>query len=264
MRWMIVLLAAALFPWQARAEGLRLVTAELPPYTFHEPPPTVSEIGQPMGIVQEVVAEMARRVHQPPDIEYLAWTRAQELAMTGKNVGILSLTRTPERESHYKWVQQILVDDLVLIGGTGIDVSALDAAKNRPTGVLLHSGAEDLLRQSGFTRIEPAGEEWVNAQKMKDRRIDAWLAPRLMAIYAYKQVGGDAAVLNLGTIVRPSEIYFATSPDVSDAVAKQWQDAFKSMQADGTYMKIVAKYRTLKVEPVPASARHGDEALWVN
>ena len=238
MRWVITFLTAVLFISPAGAEGLRLVTAELPPYTFHEPPPSVSEIGQPMGIVQETIAEMARRVGQSPIVEYMSWTRAQDLAMTAKNIGILSLTRTPERKPHYKWVQQILLDDLILVGGAGVDVSSLDKVKNRPIGVLLHSGAEALLQSLGFTRIEPAGEEWVNAQKMKDRRIDAWLAPRLMVIYAYKQVGGDATVLNFGQIVRPSEIWFAASPDVSDEVAARWQDAFKAMQADGSYARI--------------------------
>ena len=99
---------------------------------------------------------------------------------------------------------------------------------------------------------------------MKDRRIDAWLAPRLMVIYAYKQVGGDATVLNFGQIVRPSEIWFAASPDVSDEVAARWQDAFKAMQADGNYAQIVAKYRALKVEPIPESVLRRREELWVN
>jgi hypothetical protein len=30
---------------------LRLVTAELPPYCFHVPPPNVAEDGRPMGLV---------------------------------------------------------------------------------------------------------------------------------------------------------------------------------------------------------------------
>ena len=110
-----------------------------------------------MGIVQETIAEMARRVGQSPIVEYMSWTRAQDLAMTAKNIGILSLTRTPERKPHYKWVQQILVDDLILVGGAGVDVSSLDKVKNRPIGVLLHSGAEALLQSLGFTAHRAGG-----------------------------------------------------------------------------------------------------------
>jgi ABC-type amino acid transport substrate-binding protein len=155
-----------------------------------------------------------------------------------------------------------VLDDLILVGGAGVNVSSLDKVKDRPTGVLLHSGAEALLRQLGASRIEPAGEEWINAQKMKERRLDAWLAPRLMVIHAYKEAGGDATTLNIGQIVRPSEIFFATSTDVSDDEAARWQNAFKQIEANGTYARIAAKYRKLKVEPVPETARRNDEALW--
>jgi polar amino acid transport system substrate-binding protein len=262
MRFIIAALAASLLPFAAPADELRLVTAELPPYTFHVPPPTVSESGAPMGIVHEVVAEMARRVGHSGTIEYMPWTRAQELAMAGGNIGILSLTRTAEREPRYKWVQRIVLDDLVLVGGAGVDVSSLDRVKDRPVGVLRQSGAEHLLRQLGFSRIEAAGEEWVNAQKMRDRRLDAWLAPRLMVIHAYKEVGGDAASLSIGQIVRPSEIFFAASTDVSDDEAERWRGAFRAMEADGSYERIVAKYRRLRVEPMSEGARRNDETLW--
>ena len=46
--------------------------------------------------------------------------------MRGPLVGILALTRSPEREARYRWVQRILTDDLVLAGGTGIDVADLE------------------------------------------------------------------------------------------------------------------------------------------
>lgn len=81
---------------------LRLLAAELPPYSFHEPPPTVSENGTATGIVHEAVREMARRAGHSGTIGYTPWARAQEAAMRGPRVGILSLTRSPEREARYR------------------------------------------------------------------------------------------------------------------------------------------------------------------
>ena len=49
----------------AAQQVLRLVTGELPPYTFHVPPPTVAEQGVPQGLVYDVVREVARRIGQP-------------------------------------------------------------------------------------------------------------------------------------------------------------------------------------------------------
>jgi polar amino acid transport system substrate-binding protein len=256
IRILVLCAGAYLLPLTtAAAAELRLVTAELPPYTFHEPPPTVSEFGTPMGIVYEVVREMAARVGHSGQIDFMSWMVAQDVAIRGPNVGILSLTRSPEREPQYIWAQKIVTDDLVLVGGTGVDVSSLDRVKDRPIGVLARSGAEALLRSLGFSRIEPAAEEWMNAEKMRERRLDAWLAPRLMVIYAYKEVGGNPATLNIGQIVRQSEIYLAMSKDVAPAEVSRWQEAFRTMADDGTYNRIRARYDRMRVDPIPDEKR---------
>ena len=266
MRRLTLLICAAAFALPASAAELRLITAELPPYTFQVPPATVSEIPGPgQGLVQEVVEEMARRVGHSGSVEYMPWARAQQIAMTQPNIGILSLTRSPEREDKYRWLAKVVTDDLVLVGGQGVDAGSLDKVKNRPTGVLLRSGAEALLRDKGFTRIEPAPEEWLNAKKMKERRIDAWLAPRLMVIYATQEVQGDLATLNIGEIVRASDIYLAASKDLPDAEATRWERAFEAMKADGSYERILQKYRRLKAAPIPDDARRlATDPVWSN
>lgn len=262
MRALMLLLAMLLTAPSAGAAEMRLVAAELPPFSYHLPPPTVSEIGQPRGLVYELVREMARRLGHSGTIEFMGWTRAQELALIESNVGILALTRSPEREPFYNWMVNIVTDDLVLVGGAGVDVSSLDAVRERPTGVLRTSGAEALLRELKFTRIEPASEEWVNAMKLRDRRIDAWLAPRLMVLYGWREIGGDASILNIGRIVRPSPIYLAASRDVPEAEAERWRDAFAEVRADGTYDRILSFYRRLKVEPIPEDQRRFERVEW--
>lgn len=261
-----VLIAATLlaaFATPGQAAELRLLAAELPPYTFHLPPPTVSESGEPRGAVYDVVREMARRVGHSGAIEFLPWTRAQEIALKEPNVGILALTRSPERESRYSWIARIVDDDLVLVGGAGVDVSDLDKVKDRPVGVLRHSGAEALLRERGFSRIVPAGEEWLNAQKMRDRLIDAWLAPRLMVLYGYREVGGDVTALNIGQIVRRSEIFLAGSRDLPAAEIERWKNAFSTLHSDGTLDRIIARYSRLRPDPIPGELRRQrDEIRW--
>jgi polar amino acid transport system substrate-binding protein len=265
MRRLASLVCAAALALPGSAAELRLITAELPPYTFQVPPATVAEFPGPgHGLVQEVVEEMARRAGHSGSIEYMPWTRAQQIAMTQPNIGILSLTRSPEREDRYRWLAKIVTDDLVLVGGQGVDVRSLDKVKGRPTGVLLRSGAEALLREKGFTRIEPVPEEWLNAKKMKERRIDAWLAPRLMVIYAMQEVQGDLATLNIGEIVRESDIYLAASKDLPDAEAARWEQAFAAMQADGSYERIIRKYQRVKAAPIPDDARRMTDPVWSN
>jgi len=245
------------------AAELRLVTGELPPYAFHVPPPTVAEAGEPMGLVYEVVREIAWRIGHSGSVEFWPWTHAQEMAMTQPDIGILALTRSPEREDKYRWLVNVVTDDLVLVGGTGVDVNDLAAVKDRPIGVLRRSGAEALLHEQGFSRVQSATEEWINAQRMKDRLIDAWLAPRLMVLYAYREVGGDVSTLNIGQVVRRSEIWLAASKNVSDQEAGRWQSGFEQLRADGTYDAILARYTRLRPQPVPED-RRAAEIQWVN
>lgn len=262
-------MGAAAQPVRAADLGsdLRFVTAELPPYTFQVPPATVAEEPGPgQGLVHEAVIEMAKRLNTSVAIEYMDWDGAQNLALSQPNIGILSITRTPEREEHYQWCCRIVTDDLILVGGQGVDVSGLEKVKDRPIGVLYHSGAEALVRSLGFSRVHTAPEEWQNATEMKDRRIDAWLAPRLMVIHAYKEIGADASTLNFGQIVRPSEIYLAFSKGTPQTEVARWSGALKSIQDDGTLDRILARYGRLKVEPIPDDQRRFTRGsiLWNN
>ena len=267
MRILLLLAAAALAAaGPAHAKELRLLAAELPPYTFQVPPASVSEIPGPgQGFVHDVVVEMAKRAGHSGRIEYLPWAEAQRIAKTEPNIGILSLTRSPEREKEYRWIAKILTDDLIVVGGQGIDVSALDKVRDRPTGVLARSGAEALLKERGFTRIQPQAEEWMNARLMRQRRLDAWLAPRLMIIYATVEARGDLGALTFGEIVRSSEIWLAGSRDLPDAEVAKWQKAFEAVKADGTYQRIADQYNRMKVVPIPDDLRRRfSEPVWTN
>lgn len=255
---LLLLLAATLLaalPARAQRE-LRLLAAELPPYTYQVPSGSVSEQPGPgRGIVHDAVVEMARRVGHSGRIEYMPWFRAQEIARTEPNVGILALTRSPEREDRYLWMVKVLSDDLVLVGAAGVDVADLSRVKDRPVGVLLSSGAEALVRGLGFTKVSPQREEWMNARRLKDRRIDAWLAPRAMVVHAVREVRGNLDVLQFGQVVRVSDLYLAASRDLPEAEARRWQAAFAAMQADGTMAAIRRRHEQARVDPVEDEKR---------
>lgn len=261
---LLALAIAASAPAQPRKDELRLLAAELPPYTFQIPPGSVTEVpGHGEGLVYEVVSEMAKRTGHSGLIEFLPWAEAQRIAQSEPNIGILALTRSPEREPRYRWLARIITDDLILVGGQGIDVSSLDKVKDRPIGVLARSGAEALLRSRGFARIRPQPEEWINARLMQQRRIDAWLAPRLMVIYAMAETGGDLQALNFGEIVRRSDIYLAASKGLPDGEARKWEQAFEAVKQDGTYARILDKYSRMRVEPIPNELRRRfAEPVW--
>ena len=253
-------MAALLCLGSAQAQELRLLAAELPPYTYQVPSSSVSEIPGPgRGVIHDLVTAMAQRVGHSGRIEYLPWFRAQEIAQTEPNIGILALTRSPEREDKYRWAVLLLKDDLVLVGAPGVDVSDLSKVKDRPVGVLLRSGAEALLRSQGASKVSPQSEEWMNAKRIKDRSIDAWVAPRSMVVHAVRETRGNLDVLQFGKVLRVSELYLAMSKSVPDAEVQKWQEAFKAMQADGTVAGIVRKNQNPRIDPIDDFKRRVQE-----
>jgi len=254
-RWLL-LAAAIVAPAAAEAAPLRLLAAELPPYTYQVPSASVAETPGPgRGVIHDLVVEAARRVGQSTHIEYMPWYRAQEIAQSEPFIGILALTRSPEREDKYRWLLHLLTDDLVLVGSPGVDVSDLSKVRDRPVGVLERSGAEALVRSLGFTHVSPQPEEWMNAKRMKDRSIDAWVAPRAMVVHAVREVRGNLDVLQFGQVIRPSQLWLAASKSLSDADAKPWQDAWAAMQADGTADRIIRRNLSPRVDPVDDAKR---------
>jgi polar amino acid transport system substrate-binding protein len=250
----IVLLGGVLAlctPGACAGKELRLIAAELPPYSYQVPSASVSEQPGPgRGIVHDAVVEMARRVGHSGRIEYMPWFRAQEIAQREPDVGILALTRSPEREDKYLWMVKVMDDDLVLVGAPGVEVSDLSKVRDRPVGVLASSGAEALVRGLGFSKVSPQREEWMNARRIKERRIDAWIAPRAMVIHAVREVRGNLDVLQFGQVIRTSPIYLAASKSLPESEARKWQAAFAAMQSDGTMAAIRRRYEQIQVDPV--------------
>jgi polar amino acid transport system substrate-binding protein len=251
-----LLLCAVAASSLVQAQPLRLLAAELPPYTYQVPSASVSEQPGPgRGVIHDLVTEVARRVGHAGSIEYMPWFRAQEIAQSEPYVGILALTRSPEREDKYRWLLHLLTDDLVLVGSPGVDVSDLARVRDRPVGVLQRSGAEALLKSLDFTRIAAQPEEWMNAKQMKDRMIDAWLAPRLMVVHAVREVRGNLDTLQFGQVVRKSELWLAVSKDLPDSEAKKWEDAWAAMKSDGAIERIIRRNQYPPVDPVDDAKR---------
>ena len=258
--WRALLCGLALVATGSHGQELRLLAAELPPYTYQAPSASVSEQPGPgRGVIHDLVFELARRVGHSGRIEYMPWFRAQEMAQTEPNIGILALTRSPEREDRVRWLIELLSDDLVLVGSPGVDVSDLSKVRDRPVGVLQRSGAEALVRSLAFTKISAQPEEWMNAKRMKDRAIDAWVAPRAMVVHAVREVRGNLDVLQFGQVIRVSKLYLATSKDLPDAQARRWESAWAAMRADGSAERIIRKNQNPRVDAVDDEKRRIQE-----
>lgn len=241
---MVILFCALLISFvtasaSASANELRLVSADFDPYTY------IEKDGTGAGAMYEIVQELAKRVGQSPTIEFLPWPRAQELAQTQPNIGIIPLARNPEREDKYIWIIHILSDPYVFFATrkTKFNISNLESIKKLRIGTFSGSLAETLLRKKGLNNFYGVATDAQNVSLLKLGRIDVWVAP-LSFRYRYKDKGGlSSEELRVGVTLSVLEEYLGASKSLDQGTVKKWQDAFQGMKKDGSYSKIMKKFK---------------------
>jgi polar amino acid transport system substrate-binding protein len=214
-----------------------IVSADFDPLTYSTP-----EGGS--GAMYDVAKELAKRVGQKFNIQFVPWARAQVIAKTEPNIGILPLARVPEREADYTWLVEIHREPYVFFAlkDSKVDISTLEATRNLRIGTFAGSLSEVLLHQKGFKNFKSVATDAQNARMLKTGRIDAWVAP-LSFRSRYKEKGGlSAEDLRVGATLVTLHEYLAASKNLDAETIKKWREAFKAMKRDGSYATIMKKY----------------------
>ncbi len=219
------------------ADELRFVAGEIPPYVF-------LKSGKPDGAAAVIVSELAASLGEPFKLDFLPWSRAQSEVQEKDNLGIIPLSRNPEREPIYKWVGPIVADSQVLVTKASFKKppKTIEEARDMTIGTLRGSPGEALLRAQGFKRLVDSADEATNAKLLDAERIDAWLVARLVAPFQYRLLNFDPAMLAYGAEVRRNDIYLGLSKNTPDATVKKWQSALDVLQAKGRIAEIIKSF----------------------
>ncbi len=227
----------------AFAEELKFVSVDFPPYSFQTP-------SGGKGAMYEVVQEIAKRLGQSAEIDFIPWARARFKVENNKGIAIIPLARTPDREEKYTWVIHILDDPYVLVTlkNSKVDITTLTTSKNLKIGVLTGSVGDTLLKKLGFTNLEQASTDIQNVKKLKLGRIDAWATAYSCRGQYKKEADLDLNEVRTGAELTIVHEYLGASKSLDQTVVKKWQNEFNKMKKDGSYLAIMKKYNQ---KPLP-------------
>ncbi|MDB5919338.1 MAG: transporter substrate-binding protein [Massilia sp.] len=223
--------------WTSAVEAprLRLMTESSPPVSM-------LESGQVVGSGTEKVLEIMARTATAYSIDLLPWRRAYTFAQHESNACLFSTTRTPERESLFKWVGPTDEAEWVLLGRAdgNYNLHTLEDARKLRVGTYNGDVRDEYLRARGF-RVDPAPNDMINARKLLLNRIDVWASGlrrgsnllarngwehKIVPVLSFKQVG----------------VYLACNPAVPTELIDKMNAALDAMQRDGTVKRIDRKY----------------------
>jgi len=205
------------------------------------------------GISVDLLVDLLKRVgsHQGrADIEIVPWARGYRFAQKEENAILFLTSRTPQRETLFKWVGPVIQNRWELI-----------AKKNRH---LRFDSQAELLNYTYGTVIDDVGEQFlINLGIQKDRlertsayancikmlradRVDmvamSWETFSLFA----SQEGIDTASYESVSTLASSDLYYAFYKNTPQWIVAKFQTTLDELKAEGRLDALRKKYAHLK------------------
>lgn len=201
---------------------LRVVTTDLPPYVVRDGSQVT---GSATGAVRAVLA----RLGIAPIFEVVPWPRAYAEALAIPNMLIYPIARTPEREGHFIWIDQVAdyqVHLFRLAARADIVLQRLaDAARYAVAG-LARDVKTDYLAVHGV-RVQPVAHEIDAVAMLLHGRVDLVASDDLAMAARIRELGADPArvvpALPLPEISHP--LYMALSRGTDPRIVAAFRNA---------------------------------------
>jgi len=246
-RTLILIFIGVLCRADLQAQELSIYMTQEPPLNFTKKENTLLATGDEVsGFTTDLVRDILKRTGLPGEIELMPWSRAYQIAQEKPNAFIFSLSRTEQRESLFKWVGPIAVKRWYLFAkkNSGIRINTLDDAKKVDAiSVLREDSKEQYLKKNNFPNIH-AVPQWEQAIKLLMTGRVSLMANTdldMPAIAAQAGVNPDELEALYG--IQQYNLYIGASRLTSDAVVGKWQKALDDIKADGTFERLVKKWR---------------------
>jgi polar amino acid transport system substrate-binding protein len=219
------------------AQHLTLATEEYPPYNMSDAK------GQVSGISTQIVRALLAEAGLSYEVAVYPWARAISMARAQPHTCVYSMSRTPERESLYKWIGPLVYNDWALFALEATPApprpTRLDQLLEARIGSYQGDAIVSYLQTRGH-HVDVAPSDDVNPKKLQMGRIDYWATGRLIGQYRLQQQGihGITPVLNFNR----TEMYLACNAQLPDELVKRLNATLLSLDKQGVIKKIYADF----------------------
>ena len=224
-----LLFLITLISWYVNADNIRVVTEHLPPYQIAENRRIVD------GSSYLIMKEVLKRAKIQAIHEVMPWARAYKVALSTDNTIIYSLTRSPERESLFKWIGQLHHLEYSFFSAKSnqkVNIKTASDVLNYKVVSVRDSFEANSLQRMGF-------KLGVNLVLVVDY-ITAW---KMLQMGRVELIYGNAPVFfganineslfnKQGSVVETFELYVAANLNTEEKVLNNLSTALQSVKKD--------------------------------
>lgn len=198
------------------------------------------------GIFAELMSALCARAGFDCRLRSVPWRRVLSEAQDDPQAVVLNMGRIAEREHSFLWLLNVLPTAYVLASTQNAHDSLEQALEAGPVAVMSGTPrANELLaaRQGGQEVVEVTDPEQA-AHLMRVGRLAAWYEIDLRISYLWKRLGNAEQPLLTGRPIATTDSYIAGSLKLENAASVQQRldAAFREMQADGSWQRILEHY----------------------
>jgi polar amino acid transport system substrate-binding protein len=211
-------------------------------FTEHSPPASMLGGEGVTGRETDKVREMMARTGTDYKIDLLPWKRAFTLAQHNAQTCVYSTSRTPERESLFKWVGPTDEAEWQLWGRAdhAFPLKTLEDARNLRIGTYIGDARDEYLRARGFN-VEAVANDLLNPQKVMLNRLDLWAVGMRNNSPGPGRFEWTDKVVPL-LVFNRVKVYLACNRSVPDDLVERLNAALADMRRDGTMTRLERKY----------------------
>ncbi len=234
-------LTALMLASPALAQPVTFTTENYPPFVMLEK-------GKPTGSGPEITARMMEKAGLEYRLEVMPWARAIALAGATDMTCVFAAARTPEREKHFKWVEEpirTMRNYLVRLKGNNIRATTLDDAKRFTVGTHRGDFTETLLKQKGFKQVDLAPDFTASVNKLLMGRID--LMP--MSEEALRNLEKEGSPIESVVLFSESRLSYACNKAMPDDIVTRMSNSLAELTASGEKDTIFRAWEMHDIRP---------------
>lgn len=237
----------------APPQNLTIYTEEHPPYNFlHD--------GKVVGINADILRAICKATNLQCKFVMLPWNRAYKNTLEDPRSGLISTSRTPQREALFLWVGPLVSSETwfyKLSKRHDVIVNTSQDLLKYSVGVPRHDAYESILTNLGFVK----GKNLMNLAYKPEvddlffkGKLDLIIASELTLPYQLKPTGYSIADLAAVAELPTPELKgnnLALNKDFSSQQVESLKQALEQMKLTDEISRLKDKYLRLALEPSP-------------
>lgn len=221
----------------------------------------LDEQGKPQGANVDLANAMKPLLPVSNVLEHMPWARAYQEAISKPNVVLITLLKSPERETLFQWLGPVNAVSASLISLKQFEkasISNIDEAKSYRVGSIRGYGAAAHLLKQGFKENENlvlVAEPQQLWNLLYNRRIDYAATGVETSAYEIEAAGFDPTLSTQAFAfdMPKAELHMATGLLTSPSEVRAIKAALRQLKESGEYDRIMKKWGLIPLYSAPYS-----------